>query len=152
MGAFPVTKTPLAENQTFTQYKRDRFSDNNPIGSVRGLIYANQAGTFYFEESDDDGTSWSNTATVAVSAGVAANLEWMALTKRWYRFRYVNGATAQTMFALIQQSRGLEGNTIDLRGLAANRPMANSVGVGTTYWSVDTGVVVVSNGIDWVVV
>ena len=43
----------------------------------------------------------------------------------------------------------LTGSTVDLRGLAANRPAATSVAVGTTYWSVDTGEVHVSDGTVW---
>ena len=43
----------------------------------------------------------------------------------------------------------LEGSTVDFRGLAANRPAATSVSVGTTYWSVDTGEVHVSDGTVW---
>lgn len=37
----------------------------------------------------------------------------------------------------------------DRRGPAANRPAANSVPVGTVYWSVDTGDVSVSTGTTW---
>ena len=44
----------------------------------------------------------------------------------------------------------------DRRGLAANKPLANSVEIGTTYWSVDTdphaAAVEVSNGTSWVVI
>jgi hypothetical protein len=40
----------------------------------------------------------------------------------------------------------------DLRGLAANRPAPDAVKVGTTYWSVDTGVREVSTGSAWVAV
>ncbi len=46
----------------------------------------------------------------------------------------------------------LKGSTVDLRGLAANRPAATSVSVGATYWSVDTGEVHVSDGTVWRVV
>ncbi len=44
------------------------------------------------------------------------------------------------------------GDGFDLRGLAASRPAASSVAIGTTYWSVDTNVVEVSDGTNWVVV
>lgn len=44
----------------------------------------------------------------------------------------------------------------DLRGKAANKPAANAVPIGTTYWSVDTdphaAAVEVSNGTSWVVI
>lgn len=39
--------------------------------------------------------------------------------------------------------------TGQLKGLSTNRPAANSVAVGTVYWSVDTGDVSVSTGTDW---
>jgi hypothetical protein len=43
----------------------------------------------------------------------------------------------------------------DRRGLAAGRPLADAVPVGTTYWSVDTDpsgeAIEVSNGVSWVV-
>ena len=38
----------------------------------------------------------------------------------------------------------------DLRGLAADKPAATVVIVGTTYWSVDTGAIEVSDGANWV--
>ncbi|MFA6711160.1 MAG: hypothetical protein WCS33_00390 [Candidatus Caldatribacteriota bacterium] len=41
---------------------------------------------------------------------------------------------------------------LDFRGLEEDKPEANEVMVGTTYWSVDTGEVEVSNGTDWVVI
>lgn len=39
--------------------------------------------------------------------------------------------------------------TGQLRGLADDRPDPGDVDVGTTYWSVDTGVVSVSTGTEW---
>ncbi len=44
------------------------------------------------------------------------------------------------------------GSSVDLRGVAGDRPAFGDVDVGTTYWSVDTGVVEVSDGTQWVVV
>lgn len=43
----------------------------------------------------------------------------------------------------------LSGSSVDLRGLAANKPLATAVDVGVTYWSVDTGEIEVSDGTDW---
>ena len=49
----------------------------------------------------------------------------------------------------------LSGSSVDLRGLHANRPAADSVEPGTTYWSVDEpsapGTVFVSDGATWTV-
>ena len=116
MSATVLTRRPLAISESYTQDKQDRFNDARPVGSVRGLIYADQAGAFYLEESDNDGASWTTTATVAVSASVTAPLAWTGLTKRWYRFRYANGATAQAKFILIQHSRDMELGDVQLTG------------------------------------
>lgn len=49
----------------------------------------------------------------------------------------------------------LTGSILDQRGLSANKPVANTVSIGTTYWSVDTDPlamkVEVSDGTKWVV-
>ena len=37
----------------------------------------------------------------------------------------------------------------ETRDLAANKPVASSVPVGTVYWSVDTGDIEVSDGTTW---
>jgi hypothetical protein len=48
------------------------------------------------------------------------------------------------------------GSLANRRGLAANKPAANTVDPGTTYWSVDTDphgdAVEVSDGTNWVVI
>lgn len=53
------------------------------------------------------------------------------------------------------QSMVLTGSIVDQRGLAANKPVANTVSIGTTYWSVDIDPlamkVEVSDGTKWVV-
>jgi len=50
----------------------------------------------------------------------------------------------------------LDGSTKDLRGKAVDKPAANSVAEGTTYWSIDTdphaNAVEVSDGSNWVVI
>ena len=130
MSATVLTRRPLAISESYTQDKQDRFNDARPVGSVRGLIYADQAGAFYLEESDNDGASWTTTATVAVSASVTAPLAWTGLTKRWYRFRYANGATAQAKFILIQHSRDMELGDVQLTG--SSIPIAQPLPIGGT--------------------
>jgi hypothetical protein len=102
-----LERRPLAANEPYTQPGRDRFEGSEPIGSVRGLVYASHAGTLYLEESDDNGENWSQTVTLAVDAATTTPLPWTTLTKAMYRFRYVNGATKQTKFRLVQQTRGM---------------------------------------------
>jgi len=49
----------------------------------------------------------------------------------------------------------LTGSNMDLRGKAADKPLATAVTIGATYWSVDTDpgalVIEVSDGTNWVV-
>lgn len=79
------------------------------------------------------------------------------------RFVY-NGVTwvddsVQVAFPIDQTTPGvtngvqLTGSTLDIRGLAINKPLATAVIVGATYWSVDLipSVVEQSNGTVWVV-
>jgi hypothetical protein len=161
-----LTKTPLQANMSYIQAGRDRFESGIPAGSVSGLVWADKAGTLYLEESDDDGVTWSQTTNVSVSASTTTVLPWTALTKQQYRFRYVNGAAAQTKFRLVQQTRGMELTTVDLSPLEnridaitsgdtpataqltgskmelygvaiEDRPDANTVAVGATFTIVD---------------
>ncbi|MHB9144726.1 MAG: hypothetical protein ACYC5Y_05245 [Symbiobacteriia bacterium] len=105
-SATPValTQRPLAANETYTQPGRSRITVGSvPPAELRGIVYADQAGTLYVEESND-GLAWTQTATLAVAAGALADTGWVSLSKRDYRFRYVNGAVAQTSFTLFQAS------------------------------------------------
>ncbi len=166
MSVVMLTKTPLQANMSYIQAGRDRFESGIPAGSVSGLVWADKAGTLYLEESDDDGVTWSQTTNVSVSASTTTVLPWTALTKQQYRFRYVNGAAAQTKFRLVQQTRGMELTTVDLSPLEnridaitsgdtpataqltgsnmelygaviGDRPAANTVAAGTTFTIVD---------------
>lgn len=128
-----LTKRPLAANETYEQPGRDRFEGNDPVGGVRGLVYASHAGTLYLEESDDDGATWSQAATVSVSAKKTTALNWASLTKQQYRFRYVNGGTKQTKFRLTQQTRGMEIYIADLSSVSipdTNPVPTNEIGSG----------------------
>ncbi len=166
MSVVMLTKTPLQANMSYIQAGRDRFESGIPAGSVSGLVWADKAGALYLEESDDDGVTWSQTTNVSVSASTTTVLPWTALTKQQYRFRYVNGAAAQTKFRLVQQTRGMELTTVDLSPLENridaitsgdtpataqltgsnmelygktldDRPAANTVMAGTTFTIVD---------------
>lgn len=102
-----LSRVPLAAGESFTQEKRDRFGDTKVIDAVNGFVFASHAGTLYLEESND-GDTWTTVATVAVSAGVYAELLPAVLSKRWYRFKYTNGGTSQSEFYLIQQTAGID--------------------------------------------
>lgn len=179
MSVVMLTKTPLQANMSYIQAGRDRFESGIPAGSVSGLVWADKAGTLYLEESDDDGVTWSQTTNVSVSASTTTVLPWTALTKQQYRFRYVNGAAAQTKFRLVQQTRGMELTTVDLSPLenridaitsgdtpataqltgsyvgysTDTKPTISNYTPGTeiTFLELDTDDVYVYDGTDWVV-
>ena len=96
-----ITYAPLAGNASFTQAAIDRLGQVIPQGAVKGFVQASHAGTLYLEESDDN-SSFAATVTVSVAAATAATLPWTKLTKRYFRFKYTNGATTQTSFKLLQ--------------------------------------------------
>ena len=104
-------KTPYGINQEVyendnSSFWVDRMEGDKLIEYVRSTIYADQAGTLYLDESDDEGTTSAVLASLSIAAGVTGKFPWTALTKRWYRFRYVNGATAQTKFRAIKEMAG----------------------------------------------
>jgi len=104
-------KIPLRANQTAyendnSSFWVDRMEGDHSFELVRATVYADQAGTLYLDESDNEGATSSVLTSLSVSASVTAKLPWTTLTKRWYRFRYVNGATAQTKFRATKEVAG----------------------------------------------
>lgn len=96
------TGGPLLANGVYEQPVQDRFQQR-PVGAVRGLVWADKAGTLYLEHRDTDSGSWAVLATVAVSANTTTELPWTNLSRRYYRFRYVNGAAAQEVVMVLIQ-------------------------------------------------
>lgn len=84
-------------NQTWTMPAQNRLS-TYLIRRVRVEAFAAVAGTLYIEESDDSAFGASTTlATITLVADTSPTPpEWVKLSKKWYRLRYVNGASAQT--------------------------------------------------------
>lgn len=125
-----LTTTPLGGGASYTQAGQDRLNRSPVVNRVKGEVWADQAGTLYLEESENNST-WTATRTVAVSAGITAQVPWTILTKRYFRFRYVNGATAQTGFILVQQTGGPGmRNTVLTGSLPAG---TNEIGTVKTY-------------------
>lgn len=64
-------------------------------------------------------------------------------------------ANAAAAWAIKGDHVQLSGSNMDLRGTAANKPLATAVTIGATYWSVDTDpgalALEVSDGTNWVV-
>ncbi len=61
-------------------------------------VFADQAGTLYIEQSPNN-TNWDVSESISVSANVGQAIS-REIIARYVRVRYVNGATAQTVFRL----------------------------------------------------
>jgi len=99
-GAELLTNLPLKATEVYNQYGQDRLGDVL-ISKVRGHAFADKAGSLYVEESDD-GNSWSTVKSIDVKEHELGDTGWVYLSKRYYRFRYVNGNLEQSDFALYQ--------------------------------------------------
>ena len=65
---------------------------------VNITVFADQAGTLYIEQSSD-GANWDISESISVSANTGQGIS-REVIGRYVRVRYVNGATAQTVFRL----------------------------------------------------
>jgi hypothetical protein len=88
------TTTPLAANASWTS-----STDSSPYTRfICGSVYADQPGTLYVEQSPD-GANWDIVDSYSVSAGTGLKFS-VEKVLPYARVRYVNGATAQTVFRL----------------------------------------------------
>ena len=94
-----LTTTALAANASFTSSAVDRRYRTHR--TVVAHAFADQAGTLYIEQSPN-GTNWDLVENVALSANAGVALV-TVVESRYIRFRYVNGATAQTIFRLAKR-------------------------------------------------
>lgn len=88
------TTTPLAISGTFT----GTAEDVSQYPSVVVACKSDVAGTLYIEFSPD-GTNWDSSLMYEVAANTN-EVHRLAVTRRFVRVRYVNGAVAQTTFRL----------------------------------------------------
>jgi hypothetical protein len=98
------TTTPLAGAATFTGITRMTNRDDNVVGTV----FSDQAGTLHVEQSNDPkaadpltsaSAAWDIDTTTAVVASTGGTFT-VALVAPYWRIRYVNGATPQTVIRL----------------------------------------------------
>ena len=87
----------LGVSAAFSGTSRDAGSTVG-YGVFAANAYADQAGALFIEKSTD-GTTWRPAAQVAVTAAMPAELK-VAITTRYNRVRFTNGAVAQTAFLL----------------------------------------------------
>ncbi|WP_456280132.1 phage portal protein [Bacillus sp. K7] len=95
-----LTNAALKATEAYSQLGQDRLG-TVLISKVKGWAYADREGTLFVEESENNNV-WTTTAAVNVSAGVLTETDWIYLSKRYYRFRYVNGNLQQSEFAVYQ--------------------------------------------------
>ncbi|MCY8544378.1 phage-like element PBSX protein XepA [Bacillus vallismortis] len=95
-----LTNAALKATEAYSQLGQDRLG-TVLISKVKGWAYADREGTLFVEESENNNV-WTTTAAVNVSAGVLRETDWVYLSKRYYRFRYVNGNLQQSEFAVYQ--------------------------------------------------
>ncbi|UPV80426.1 phage-like element PBSX protein XepA [Bacillus rugosus] len=95
-----LTNAALKATEAYSQLGQDRLGAVL-VSKVKGWAYADREGTLFIEESDNN-NAWTTTAAVNVAAGVLTATDWVYLSKRYYRFRYVNGNLQQSEFVLYQ--------------------------------------------------
>lgn len=94
---FQNTTTALTGGSSFTGVTLNLGA--NPLISLhRAVVFADQAGTLYLEQSRD-GSTWRTTTTQAITASTATIVE-EKIVCQYVRVRYVNGATGQGTFEL----------------------------------------------------
>lgn len=95
---FTDTATALSAGATFTGTSRDlgAVSTTVPWSYFNASFDSDQAGTAYIEYSTDN-VNWSTAQTSAVAANVVSNIR-SVIVARYWRTRFVNGATLQTRF------------------------------------------------------
>lgn len=96
---------PLLAGESLIQPAQDRLTQPWLFRRARVDVFADVAGNAYLDESQD-GLTWNQAATVAVVAGVTAQIPWTDLIKGFYRVRYANGAAAQTRFRCLLERDG----------------------------------------------
>jgi hypothetical protein len=87
------TSTALGANATYTS--RTYIAQN--LESIGFYVYADQAGTVYYDVSFD-GSTWRTVRSVSVSAGASLSDTLSTIPAHFVRLRYVNGSTAQGAF------------------------------------------------------
>jgi hypothetical protein len=94
--------TALAASATYTGTTR-ATSTMRSASFFTASAYADQAGTLFIDFSLDSGATWQAVNSVAVAAGSTQTLSTRIvgfLSTASYRVRFVNGATAQTVFRI----------------------------------------------------
>jgi hypothetical protein len=102
---------PLDVAGEFLGNVTDRLRYINYV-SVQAMVFSDQDGVLYYEESDDgkevvDGGIWVDVLPFTLHAGIILKTPWINHSKRYFRFKVINGAIAQTEFKFYEQKNSL---------------------------------------------
>lgn len=86
--------TILGNAETFTGFQRP----SGNYDTITGTVFASSAGTLNVEQSSD-GVNWDKNDSTAVSASTGTSFN-VTIVAPYWRLRYVNSATPQTVFRL----------------------------------------------------
>lgn len=100
-----LTNTPLSASVTAyypSSQGQDRLGGTGLWKYVKAEGWSDEAGTLTLEVSDDR-SSWSQLGpSLTFTADVINKFDWIGLTKRYWRWKFVNGGTDQTVFKLVE--------------------------------------------------
>ncbi len=94
MAGFLSTTNTLAAGASITLGPKQTDRHDNLVGTV----FSDQGGTLFIEQSPE-GINWDVSRSIAVAGGTGQGFS-EGLYAPFVRLRYVNGATAQTVFRL----------------------------------------------------
>jgi hypothetical protein len=92
------SNAPLPAAGVYTGPWHDRY-DDALVTRLRAFSFSDQVGTLYIEQSNDQ-TAIAQLVTLGATANGNMDTSWLSMTQRYYRVRYVNGATGQAVFWL----------------------------------------------------
>lgn len=105
LNATTLTTTPLLANQTYTSTPIFDF-DNSVLGFLNAMAFSDQpsATNGFMIQQSADGVNWDlNSAVASVLANTGLGIK-TAITARYARISYTNGANAQGIFRLVARA------------------------------------------------
>jgi hypothetical protein len=96
---YVYTTTALAANGVWTSSSVDCLGSVPRANKIYITCYSDQSGTIYVDYSSD-GTYWDSSESISYTGGTTPAIAPIVVKSRYARIRYVNGATAQSVFRL----------------------------------------------------
>lgn len=112
----PLVMGNMAANATWTSPTRDRLMGEYMFRRVRAEIWAPQAGTLYLDVWDKEDKSDVASTAFAVAANTTVPTAWTEVTKRFFGWRFVNGAAANSGIVAFEEKAGRPLADVSLMG------------------------------------